>query len=904
MASLLSGVEVIDRPTILNGIGFFRVSVSISSFTNRNKTPMSYVDLFYSTRNSQETAVRLSKSITNFNSYTGDVWPIINGEDYFFRIVGVGTKEILPGFPGRGIMSIQGESSMVGPIRAEFSNEIKKIGVETGSPGTNSISVVFDSPYLPPHVSDTMFFGISVETAYDNIASTTFKKVSSANFSTTGFGLTVRETITGLQPNTLYYLTAGVAGGNLSSDPTRYGPSTMGTNYSLIRRSTPTTAFTAHVIPKPDPPFVFSQDARSLTIRTDISNIIRTGLNPNRPKIYISMGKTADNLVRYEPLRLTDISYELKLNNLLPSTRYYFKTSLVDNDSTQTVMSDLAIYETSFGETFYIFKLSDDGRYYTVNGHELGNTALTGKITIPSSYLGKPVSYIGANAFKNYSITGVVIPETILGIGDSAFEDCIYLTDILTIPTSVTTIGSRAFAGSNISGPLTIPYSVTSVGSEAFRACILITVVNILEGIPTFGSGAFRGCIALESVIIRTTIVTIPDNAFKDCNGLRALDIVNGVENIGASAFENCVALNEELYLPSTVKTIGDSAFKNCANLRGNLVLPEPLTSIGANAFNGCSLFTGMLVIPNTVTNIGDGAFENCSEFDSFVLSRDLTNIGSRAFYGCTGLGGSLVIPMLVTNIGSSAFENCISFSGTLTLSFVLQNIGDNAFANCSNFIGPLFIPDNVITVGNRAFRNCNNFTGNLFIGRSVTSIGDSAFEECRNMNGSLILGNRVQYIGNSAFLSCNFDGVLNIPNSLVVIGSSAFRNCTRFIGNLIIPDSVEVIGTSAFRNCNGFRGTLTLGKKLSIIDDEVFLECNGFIGNLVIPDNIKRIGRRAFFGCSGFNGRLDITPRVSRIGESAFQNCVGFTLLVNTDLTRTTVVEVNAFAGTSLSYF
>jgi hypothetical protein len=904
MASFLSGVEVIDRPTIFPGIGFFRVSVSTSSFTNRTKTSINYINLFFSTRNSQETVLKLSKSPTDPNIYVGDVWPITNGENYFFRVAGIGIRDVVPGVPARGYISIEGASSMVGAIRAEFSNEIQQ--VSTGSPGTNSVDVFFLSPYLPPNVSDTMFFGISVETTYDNTLSTTFNKISSANLSTAGSsGVVARETITGLQPNTTYYLTAGVAGGNLSSHPTRYGPSTMGSNYALIRRSTTVSVRTAAVISKPDPPFVFSQDARSLTIRIDVSNV--TGFRANTPgtaKFYINMGNTPTNLVRYQASQRTNISYEVKFNDLIPSTRYYFKTSIVDDDSKQTVMSDLAIYETSFGETFYIFKLSDDGTYYTVNGHELGNTALTGKITIPSSYLGKPVSYIGANAFKNYSITGVIIPETILGIGNSAFEDCIYLTDILTIPTSVTTIGSRAFAGSNISGPLTIPYSVTSVGSEAFRACPLITVVNILEGIPTFGSGAFRACIAIESVIIRTTIVTIPDNAFKDCNGLRSLDIVNGVEHIGASAFENCISIAEQLLLPSTIKTIGDSAFKNCTNLTGSLVLPELLTNIGANAFNGCNLFTGMLIIPNTVTNIGDSAFEDCAEFNNLVLSRDLTTIGSRAFRGCTGLGGSLVIPMLVTNIGNSAFENCSGFGGTLTLSFVLQNIGDDAFRNCTNFTGTLFIPDNVFTVGNRAFYNCNNFTGNLFLGNNVTSIGDSAFELCNNMNGSLIIGNNVRFIGNSAFLYCNFDGVLNIPNSVVAIGSSAFRNCIRFIGNLVIPDSVQSIGTSAFRNCTGFKGTLTVGKGLTIIDDEVFSECNGFIGNLVIPDNIKRIGRKAFFECAKFNGRLDITPLVQRIGESAFQNCVGFTELVNRDLTRTTIVELNAFEGTSLSYF
>lgn len=747
------------------------------------------------------------------------------------------------------------------------------------------------------------FYGMSIQPGTYNAQLLTYNKIpyNTANFKLDGnTGVKVSTTFTNLTPDTVYNITPGIT--LVKTDKTSLTYQDTLSFFGNFRSNGPRPVRTLKPISKPDLPYVFLQDSKSLVLRLDISNVV--GLYPTS-KFYISIGNTPTNLVSREAVKISPLVYEVKFTKLTPSTSYYFKSSIIDEPTTQTVFSDsVAIYETSYGELFYTYRLSDDGTHYIVTGHELGTTGLTGKIAIPSSYLGKPVLYIDDNAFQNYNITGLTIPTTILGIGNSAFEGCIYLREILIIPNSVTKIGSRAFAESNIIGPLTIPYSVTSIGSEAFRGCRLITVVNILDGIGTFGSDAFRECIAVESIIIRGSILTIPDGAFKDCNGLRRLDIVNGVEHIGISAFENCISLNEDLLLPSTIKTIGDSAFRNCSGLSLTLVLPESLTNISANAFNNCNNLSGNLYIPNTVTNIGDGAFENCSRITTLLLSRDLTNIGKRAFRGCTGLAGALVMPMLVTNIGDAAFEGCTGFRGSLTLSYVLKNIGDNAFSGCVNFTSTLYIPDNVITIGNNAFRNCAGFTGGLLIPNSTVTIGNNAFENCNGMNGSLVLGNKLTSIGAFAFSQCGFDGLLKIPNSVTTIGRYAFNECSRFNVTLTIGTGLNSsINEGVFYGCSGFRGLLTIPNNIRTINKSAFEHCSGFTG-LVLPNLLSDIGPSAFKNCSEFAGQLDITSTVRTIGESAFENCSKFTSLVNSDLTRTTIVGVKAFEGTSLSYF
>lgn len=95
-----------------------------------------------------------------------------------------------------------------------------------------------------------------------------------------------------------------------------------------------------------------------------------------------------------------------------------------------------------------VFVLNEDGESCSV---AQCYPVVSGKVVIPSTYAGKPVTKIGDFAFEKCSnITEIVIPNSVTSIGVGAFNNTIgfnkqfgYLTHI-EIPTSVTHIGTDA----------------------------------------------------------------------------------------------------------------------------------------------------------------------------------------------------------------------------------------------------------------------------------------------------------------------------------------------------------------------------------------------------------------------------------------------------------------------------
>jgi len=218
---------------------------------------------------------------------------------------------------------------------------------------------------------------------------------------------------------------------------------------------------------------------------------------------------------------------------------------------------------------------------------------------------------------------------------------------------TVTSIPERAFWGTaspygcaTLAG-ITIPDSVTSIGSSAFRDCASLASVTIGNGVTSIGSSAFVDCTSLTSVSIPDTVTSIESAAFGGCTSLASVTIGSGVTSTNnANPFPNCTSLaaitvaagntaytadNGILYTKDKTALVGYPAGKTGASF----TIPDTVTSIVLNAFHSC---TGLasVTIPASVTSIGGQAFRDCTGLASVTFQGAIAEAGfnSNAFYG------------------------------------------------------------------------------------------------------------------------------------------------------------------------------------------------------------------------------------------------------------------------------
>lgn len=313
-----------------------------------------------------------------------------------------------------------------------------------------------------------------------------------------------------------------------------------------------------------------------------------------------------------------------------------------------------------------------------------GTTAssYTGVVEIPTTvkYEGDTytVTAIEEFAFFKSGVTSVTLPETITSVGTYAFYSCSSISS-LTLPAAVTSIGQYAFYGCSSLTSLIIPEGVTSIADWTFYGCTSLASITLPEGMTSIGESALRGT-ALVAIDIPYTVTSIAKCAFYECSALTSVVIPEGVVSIENDTFHGCSNL-ESVILPETVTSIGNYAFYQCEKL-ASVNLPSKLEYIGGSAF--CRTALTSVAIPEGVTSIYYGTFSHCSSLKEVTFPVGLTEIEADAFNGCSSLK-ELTFPEAVHSILHDAFSNCTKLTTITFLSKSAINIEGSAFANCNH---------------------------------------------------------------------------------------------------------------------------------------------------------------------------------------------------------------------------
>ena len=342
------------------------------------------------------------------------------------------------------------------------------------------------------------------------------------------------------------------------------------------------------------------------------------------------------------------------------------------------------------------------------------------KISIPAS-----VSIIEQNAFAGIQ-TLKAIEVDASNQYFSSYNKALYNKDkstiiccpinklTYTLHENTTTIAEEAF-GQCMINALTIPSTVTTIHSRAFANCIRLTTMHIPASVSHLGGGLFKGCHNLKTItidslnqyykVVDTAVYSINmDTLISHHLASGNVEVRSGVKVVAEDAFSLCKARNVEL--PEGLIEIKDRAFADVLTLR-SVTFPQTLKKIGMYSFLYCERLE-TIDIPNAVTLLGNCAFEGCYSLHTVRMSDSIKVIPTMLFYACLSLrtytGGNsverinfnafgstdlsnkkIVFPPTIRYIEEKAFNECVNIQAKFT--GVVDTLEEDIFGSLSSLV-------------------------------------------------------------------------------------------------------------------------------------------------------------------------------------------------------------------------
>lgn len=297
-------------------------------------------------------------------------------------------------------------------------------------------------------------------------------------------------------------------------------------------------------------------------------------------------------------------------------------------------------------------------------------TGTESTVILPSTINSWPVTKIGEDALKdNTTITSVTIPASVTEIGSNAFAGCTNLTSVhyagdwsnLTIQSGNPAVQDAAneqlfdfkFILNNTAVIVTRYRYKGTAADVTIPSCYKGKPVTMIDHAAFFNS-------VVTSVTIPDSVTSIGDNAFGFCSQLTNISIPNSVTDIGFSAFAHCTSL-KSITLPSSLSSISEALFSGCSQLT-TIHIPDSVLSIQSNAFYHCrNLET--IRIPVSVTLIETDAFAGCPS------SMTVTYSGSKKQWdSIKGKGQLLNIPLVCNKLEATFTADGTTFAPTQTI--------------------------------------------------------------------------------------------------------------------------------------------------------------------------------------------------------------------------------------------
>ena len=166
-------------------------------------------------------------------------------------------------------------------------------------------------------------------------------------------------------------------------------------------------------------------------------------------------------------------------------------------------------------------------------------TAIEGKgVTVPEATLLDGMAGLIESIEAGGGATEPYIEEVIDGYGDitnatlhgytiirnNAFSECTKLA-LVSLPSSLTSIGISAFYRCLELALTRLPSSLTSIGEQAFNSCTKLALTRLPSSLTSIGNNAFYNCLGLDSLTFEGKPQSISRSAFKECTNLTTINV-------------------------------------------------------------------------------------------------------------------------------------------------------------------------------------------------------------------------------------------------------------------------------------------------------------------------------------------------------------------------------------------
>lgn len=559
---------------------------------------------------------------------------------------------------------------------------------------------------------------------------------------------------------------------------------------------------------------------------------------------------------------------------------------------TYSIISTAQRYFESNGIRYRVIQEADGQTAYgTVSVAAAEFDDYSGDIVIPSAVKEIDDSY--SDSYK------------VIAIDDYAFAETKELVSI-TLPSSLETIGEKAFWGSGLNR-ITIPMGkLTGIGTSVFSGCWYLQSVALPSTVKKIGDDAFSYCYELQTISM-PGVVSIGKYAFKNCNALTEIVLPEPLKYIRNEAFSQCDNL-QKVTCGNNLLSIGEFAFTQCPELV-TIELPESLREMQKGAFQQSGIHH--IKIPNKIKVITEGLF-SMSKLQTIILPENLEKIEPYAFAG---------LKMESLDIPEQVFVHPEAFNGTTFWNKkeqeeIISQIKNNKKINivriasekqytfsskgCLYEVELLCKPEEEYGYAYLKEINHEQIESNIIVPEVfdvnyqgvtskyiITDIAPYAFKDCSNLHSiqlpitikqfPIFAGciNLVEFKFNKTypnqsipdymFQGCKSLQHFTIPEGIRRIGNSSFESSG--LEESDIPEGVDSIGEFAFTDCKLQR--INLPSSLKVIKYRAF-SGNTTLKKVHLPDGVEKIERAAF--CDSPIDTITIPKTVRKIDHAAFQ--------------------------------